>query len=225
MKWMPNKRYIALCQEKVDYYKPLIEERLGIDLGDVKVGSRKDLKKYLHSEVNEALTSVLNERNFGRAKKAIAYAILYPVMHTLAEYYIVTTDRNSLATTKGDSIIYFNEKQKSYVLKNNILDSTARHELGHISWTVLGGEEVSIEEPIVKAMNEGFALYCEQILLKDQNNGNVIASGRNADYFNCARLICHMIGIKGDDFSKKIPSEWRDYVTRIPLGNHTEPVS
>ena len=58
MKWMPNKRYIALCQEKVDYYKPLIEERLGIDLGDVKVGSRKDLKKYLHSEVNEALPSV-----------------------------------------------------------------------------------------------------------------------------------------------------------------------
>lgn len=211
--------YMKLAQEKVELYVPKIEERVGIELGDVNV------RGTLHSIVplaNHGISLLIHEV----PSSAVLMPVLAQLIYTLTAYRGFFPGEDPAFYVPPNHTIYLNMRKKvieSIIMEENSLDELIVHELGHHLWFKLGGYHNYLsheKEPREKLMIEGFATYCEYIWFSDfypDKRKRPLNSFGNPNYHAGALRMVRFVQEQGDDVLLRVPREWRELGRATPL--------
>ena len=171
-----KERILETYRRAKDKYLLLIEQRTGIDLGDVKVewignSVRREFKHFL----NEALKKEKNKVQ--RIALRIGAFGFYPIMELLRMYKEDSEEASYNTRTQTIDVLFgFNSKihllrETTYGFSQTIDENTV-HELTHHLWNRIPGRVPSEETPIL--WKEGFAIYGEHNWFSD-----FLPEGRN----------------------------------------------
>lgn len=165
---LTKKQYLDICTEKVAHYKQGIEEKTGIDLGDLKVSSTFALPAH-------RVRSHLMEFYFLNEKRNVLFdacAIsLVPFVYGASLVSAIRPDYMAFyaALVGVDPTIFFNTRLRNTLSLENSdtidsLDVPLVHELSHRLWhAILNDASISGDTRFNRRfpfLSEGYADYC-----------------------------------------------------------------
>ncbi|MFA5382657.1 MAG: hypothetical protein WC356_05790 [Candidatus Micrarchaeia archaeon] len=171
-------------QQKVDKYTPLIEEKIGVTLGEIILLDNKSAGlrtvKLLSKAIKESYKEISKDSNniIEYLVTMGFYTIINLVMlpHALLMNYSNCSSYSATPINKKNCITFpIDIIERIDILENpeKIDDATIVHELFHIAWARLGGTLDLTHVKNTKAfLNwiEGFAVYCTLDLSNELNN-------------------------------------------------------
>ncbi len=220
--------YLDLVQEKVEKYKPLIEKKTGVELGDISVREYHKLIPNIIEELVKELNSELSKKGLGVISRTLTECIfllvftpLFSLVNSAVGYFYTSMKCHNYP----DLAIYvpFGHYERIKRLKNNLeikkkyLDEMVVHELSHILEEKLGGDrekKLSFRLPLENVWwSEGFAVYCQQnwfadFYPKDYKLLNLDQRGLRK-YKRVKKKIERLVKIRGENILFRIPKEIR----------------
>jgi len=219
--WLPwekreREEYLSKAREKVEFYKPKIEEKTGVSLGDVKV---RDWNLSLESIIeNYTINSIaIDMYNKGRPLKI--YELDKIVRECLIEgvkYYALRRIIPSRGGkfVKRNNTIYFKTgpfSRTASTIRGKMdytLDEDVVHELSHGLWEKLRAEMISGGREGYLTWSEGFATFCAHDYFSEFYPKNAIRSPvcySGSIYRVGYQIIRQMINKYGEGILLKIP--------------------
>lgn len=225
--------FLSKAKEKVDFYKPKIEEVVGVKLGEVKV---KDLR-YFRDDSIEDITrrKIIKEKNkLGREltdleindiNLAENIAKKISVLPVWLFFSLYGTELKHFKPINNSSIIYISFYLPSRYPSNKLrlkmslltLDTKIIHELSHALWySILGNVEEDKERfkefKLERLWSEGFATYCEQEYLSGIYQENTIINKVNYGIYRKGKeKIEGLVKKYGKDIVLEVPKRWEEF--------------
>ena len=137
--------YLEKIRNIVDFYKPKIEEKTGVNLGDVQV---KDAKKCLEDLAKD-------EGKFLRITTKMLSLFLYMIDKSLLHNIMMVYEHN----------IYLPFDEKNTYHLDFCAELHVIHELSHVLWNCKKKRDAGTNQELV--WSEGFADYCERDYFSD----------------------------------------------------------
>lgn len=207
--------YLQLISSKINYYKPLIENKSKTALGNIELREYKFLVDDQYFE--EGL------------KNRIIYALKKPFLELARMQHedklglsIVSSHRQDV-----DSILYvpFGVYAKERIFAGSFsapqphLDRVVVHELSHILFSKIEGKRSkkhSKQDPQTEVIwNEGFAIYCSKVFFSNLYPPEIKVDpylenlGKN--YNVGAKKVQKIINLKGKEVLFEIPKRWPEF--------------
>lgn len=181
-----KERHVNYLNNLKDFYQPKIEEKTGVDLGDVKVKKyvdkidgiyydrmQEEIEKHMKPNIDSPLGLNYLELLLKKTPNDLwmidlSFRIIFPLVKSLLEFQNqmisgLTYENNSIYIPTG-----WSHRFVHYVYKEK-WDSVIVHELSHCLWDKISNS--SSKDELVKMKNkegkiftkwiEGFASYCE----------------------------------------------------------------
>jgi len=232
-----KREYLERVEDKVKFYKPRMEEKVGFKLEGVQIKTYKEFFNYakneLHKHVKEEIKklektnlSTLERKLYPYLFKGIANLGVVPLLKI---YTMYTEDVETFSYK--DSVIYvpFGLSTKSDLFSKeqygvDRLDRGVVHELSHHLWMEVRKRDKCEEEKREKGRRiwaEGFAEYCtldyfEDIYPKDYQMKKVVIS--HPIYEKGYEKMENLVREHGKDIVLQVPSKWRRFnVIAVPL--------
>jgi hypothetical protein len=214
--------FMNKARERVDYYKPLIEEKCGINLGDVKI---KDFKEwvpddiYRHAPMNAAKFAweegrVPTEGDFYRSfiKSSLSEATDVPLSWLYFTFTSKVGDLGHFDNTIYVPFYFVNRyKDTDFEERSRRLDYAIVHELSHTLWGKIC-ENDTRNKGERKLWSEGFATYCADKFFADlYPKGIPRYFISEEEYVNGKKKIEELISEKGEGILLKIPNRWKEF--------------
>jgi hypothetical protein len=221
-----KEKFLNQVREKVNYYQPMIEQKCGVSLGDVKV---KDNKKWLSDTVygDAPRLAVEYAWNNGRTPTELDYNLFF-IIASVGEAVMLPPLClfNSLLGAdfrhNNDTIyVPFNYMNRfmdfNFKRRTRDMDYGVVHELSHGLWDKLSRNELFEERGNLKEFGEkrkwfeGFATYCAEDYFAefypestktDYNTPKLYKEGKEK--------IKEAVDKYGEEIILKIPRVWRE---------------
>lgn len=215
--------FLAKVEERVRYYKPKIEEKTGVKLGDVKV---RDNKHFL-SEVpyrSTYLDAAKNAWKQGRlpTKRDVHASFLASSIGELILFvpFGIYNFINDADFRYYDSTIYvpfnFSNRFMDIDFKKRIkrLDYGVVHELSHTLWEKILGEPGG-QSGEGRKWFEGFATYCaDEYFAEFYPSGTQKMTDLPKVYLEGKKKVEELIEAQGEQTLLKIPLKWMEFSQR-----------
>jgi len=217
-----RQEFLEKVREKVGYYKPRIEERCGIGLGDIEVkDNRKLIFDHLHdSYYRHAIENALNQ---GRFPSELDFMFSFSTVAVAgAASFLPICIYNALRGAEmrfNNNTIYvpFNYMNRfmdpDFKLRERKLDYAVVHEIGgHCLWHKIAGEIDSKEYLFNggRSWDEGFATYCADDYFADFYPEGAEMMQTRGVYANGKRKIEELVGRYGKDIVLEVPKRWKE---------------
>jgi len=210
-----KKDLISIISDKVDLYKPKIEEKIGFKLTPVAVKNFsersdalyfRDLNKFIisnPSKNNDKLSIFMFATSFYTAK-----IISDPILACMP--FLFSYDPTPAA-------VYLNLSWPMRYVQANIKEELSRsddsvvHELSHHIWANLSGSMIADFHGNLKKAKpwiEGFAEYCAHYYFEDLYTKK---PGSHMSYRKHVDLIQKCLEKYGEDILFEIPSRWKEF--------------
>jgi len=166
--------FLAKTREKVIQYKPKIEERFAVNMGEIHV---KDFKYYLREYTKDQLqeeyqkyAEKVGREPSGFTKGILAFPTLTGITIGRPLCWLIMSLSGGMMKHYNSTLYvpfyYINQfNDMDFKNRERRLDQTVVHELSHKLWYSLGGNESS--ERNWRLWNEGFAGYCAEVYFAD----------------------------------------------------------
>jgi Clp amino terminal domain, pathogenicity island component len=214
--------FLSLYRSAVAYYKPKIEQRTGIQLGNISVLDYSVLYQHKIEEYTEKvkpgmrglIKSLLFRRSLRRYRERAASAYAKRSHELSASYY-----RNAIYVSF-----------ESGTPHEEAVALLAVHELSHALWERIAGEPIDQQWAIAARTNaeelekynlfiEGFATYAERVWFRDfypSSMKHILDTWRlktGSVYLRGCRKIEMLVDKLGTEILLKIPKQWRELET------------
>jgi hypothetical protein len=210
--------HLSIYRLAVDYYKPRIEKRTGVSLGDITVWEFANLPEHRMEEIGQqrsrclprALWRLLHRKRLRRYAEAFA------------TFNVDTSRKHAACYFRHGIYVSFD----SGVQHDEQVAFTVVHELSHALWETLSAASLSEllwnkplspeEEENLKLFGEGFAMYCEQIWFLDLYPAYLRDCVKNrirdpdTIYARGLRQVERLVEQHGTQFLLEIPKRWRE---------------
>lgn len=215
-----RKAYLKRVESAVSIYKPRIEERTGISLGDVEVKEYCELRKqFFKKEIPEIINKLIEKQKINtRIGKAIYGGIFSAIGNSfISVYSLISEEITEMSCAYSTIYVPFGLSRKLGFLLNEFsgidnTDTSVVHELSHILWDRLEDhnqkEQAIRKHKSYKSWGEGFATYCENILFAD-----FYPKEYKWESYHYRRDMLKVKGIVnefGESILLKIPSKWQE---------------
>ncbi len=201
----------------VDKYLPLIEQRTGIDMGEVKVNGfgptiRRKFRELVRVHSGDA--SLLDKIGIN-----VGYVIAFPILELL-RMYMEEKMTASYNQEENEMLVSFGIGTKAHLLNgmlyghnsNQSIDETILHELTHHLWNRIPKNVPMKDSP--GHIVEGYATYGGFDWFSD-----FLPSGRNGNdmmklplkYLHGRNIIEKLVRIHGEEILLEIPTKPKDF--------------
>lgn len=215
-----KKEFMDEVRQKVDYYKPRIEERCKISLRDVKV---KDNREWLSDLLSETayIRAIENAWEAGKVPTEIDYrfsflgaSVIESLMVTPIWLYnsLSGTDFRQYDDTIYVPFYYINRfMDMDFKRRINGLDYGVVHELSHVLWDRINKNK---DGPFGEWRKwfEGFATYCADDYFADFYSGE---TEKRFDlpkvYTDGKKRIEELIKGNGKGILLEVPRKWKEF--------------
>jgi len=212
--------FLGLYRSSVAYYKPGIEKRTGVRLGDMAVWDYSQL----HQDRLEDLKRRVSPRRVGIVRSLVLRRQLRKLWQNSAEAY---ADKGRKCTA-----VYFNNaiyvSFGSNTAHEHALAVTTVHELSHALWERLEGRPLHVSPPLnrqleateldkFKLLVEGYAAYAERTWFLDlypAGTRDVLPHARMdpaSIHYKGLRKVEELVKQHGSEILLEIPKRWRDF--------------
>lgn len=212
--------FLENVRRKVEYYKPRIENKCKINLGEVKVKDNKywlaDVlygsvrKRVIENESNQGKIPTAVDFHMGFMNASISEALL---MGPLWIYNsVIGTDFRHYNNTIYAPFNYINRSMDiDFKERTKRLDYGVVHELSHTLWDKILGE-TSNHPKEGRKWFEGFATYCADEHFADfYPNGTWKAFDLPEVYSGGKKMVEQLISKHGDEILLEIPRRWEEF--------------
>lgn len=216
-----REEFMNRVRERVDYYKPLIEEKFGINLGNVKV---KDNKEWLPDLLYETAPILAAKHAWadGKVPTEIDFNLSF-IGASIAEVialpptWLYSTIIMNVDFRHNDGTIYvpFNYANRfldiDFKGRSKRMDYGVVHELSHTLWGRLS-ENKDRDFKVGRKWSEGFATYCTDVYFE-----NIFPSRTQKIYelpkvyTKGKEIIERVIAEHGENILLEIPKRWEEF--------------
>lgn len=205
---LAKEAYLERYRTAVGRYKPLIEERTGIGLGDICVKDIKHLDSdFLRDEVSE-----LKSEGRGYLYIAALYALSWPISKVSS-----IKDRKDIVAKYYNSSIYVAFNREPSDLDEKV-DQDVVHELTHCLWERLGGSyDISMgreSKERWRNISEAYANYGQKVWFSDFYHNYDFENSSLSDAVD-AWKISRLEDIYGERVLFRIPKAWEELAKEL----------
>ncbi|MBS3146513.1 hypothetical protein J4471_02340 [Candidatus Woesearchaeota archaeon] len=213
-----RKAFLDKVRQKVNYFKPKIEERCNIKLGQIQVKDNKDwLADVLYSRAQE--NAINNAWTQGRIPTELDYLASFTIASTVevlatVPIWLYNTLAGADFRHHNNTIyvpFYFMNKFMDIDFKERSkhLDYGVVHELSHSLWDKISGNSVDPS----RLWFEGFATYCTECFFTDLFPPGIenTSDGLPSVYIEGKRKIETLVERYGKEIVLEIPKIWKEF--------------
>lgn len=217
---LKREEILEKVRNKVEFYKPKIEEKCNIDLGEILVKDYDEwLKDWQRDNVDKEYVKPILLKNSKLSKLETSLVSLKVLGGTMLLTPFIWSFMNIIGADMKhyNSSIYvpFYFKNRLYGLdfeqREKQLDQSVVHELSHNLWYKLGGRD-SFEKN-GRVWNEGFASYLEQVYFSDlyQREYQLAFCDKNNIYSRGREKIEALVQRYGKEIVLQVPKRWQEF--------------
>jgi len=213
-----RKEFLGKFRKKVDYYKPRIEERCKVSLGEVLV---KDNREWLYDKLFDLSTetAIQNAQGYRRSPCQTDFNYAHLVAFIARGFLIPTLwFSNNFGQTdyrQSNGVIYVpfyyaNRKgDLDFKLRELAMDTGVVHELSHVLWEKISGrKDIGLKGRSI--WFEGFATYCENNYFQDFYLNN-IRTGYSGVYKTGMERVEEAVKRHGENILLQVPKRWEEF--------------
>jgi hypothetical protein len=211
--------HLSIYRLAVDYYKPRIEKRSGVSLGDIAVWEFEKLPGHEMAEIS-------------RQKSRWLPYVLWRLLHgkRLSKYAEQLARSNAIAGRRYTACYFRRAIYVSFasgVQHEEEVATTVVHELSHALWETLSGVPFHAQPSgterlrpkdrrILKLLIEGFAVYCEKAWFLDLYPGHLRESVQkrklipDSVYERGFLQVNRLVEKYGSEIVLEIPKRWHE---------------
>jgi len=218
-----REEFLDRVREKVEFYKPKIEERCNLTLGVVKVKDNREWRDDIFYGTNGVAwkRSIEEAWKSGRAPNRIDFMLGYSTAG-MAELimrfplFLYNTFSGPLMRHHNNTLyvpFYYANRfmDIDFKRRTELLDYSVVHELSHSVWDELAGNEDHLHDG-GRIWFEGFATYCAESYFADlYPEGTEKHSNLPKLYLNGKGKIEELVASHGEDIILEIPSKWKSF--------------
>jgi hypothetical protein len=198
-----REEYLSSVRSAVQRYKPQIEEKTGIDLGEICVKEYKHLPRDIFSELYTPRTNPIKRLLFYGLRGLVNAKTWYheqkePMLYHNSTIYVGfgNATRTDMQTSVGGI--------------DSLIDQKIVHELLHALWDKLGGEKQSELHKDGINFLEGFTTYGDRYWLLDFYPEGYQLTDRGVGKYKVGVMkVKDLINQRGEGIFLRIPSEWK----------------
>jgi hypothetical protein len=226
--------FLHALQQRIDRYKPVLEQEFDVVLGDVAaapLSSRKWLASIFAKSDRELHAATVSR--YGRPPTATRLCLheleklllRLPALAYLAwrqwypDFYVKWDDdaRQVLVSFSGWSVAAYAKRIPS-------LDQIAVHEMAHGVWDRLAQDQRSSHSRRWRMWNEGFAHYIADIHMKPRYPPTaVVATEFSESRKRALRLVDELVDEFGSQILRSVPQRWPEFDERAALRSGNAP--
>jgi hypothetical protein len=216
-----KEKHLDQIKARVANYQPKIEERTGINLGNIEVLDKREMSDELIREMIGE--DFLNEESLAK-KLSIPpeiyyfpkYAIISPLIRVLNKIHY---DKAVMGYCDSKIYVDLNKRLRNQFLGLNPSaddDYDVVHELSHGLWEKLRDSSIQNDFEESKrelVWNEGFASYCEYRYFKDllPFRGDSQEPQEGTIYYEGFKKVEETLALNGKEILITLPKRWREF--------------
>jgi hypothetical protein len=202
--------FLGIYRSAVDFYKPRIEKKTGVSLGDIAVWDSSRMPEYTFRR---------------RMRRWLVRALRQLIRQAYPQFRSAADDTEESEWARKCSAAYYNNgiyiSFRSGTVHEEAIAAVVVHELAHALWERVAAKPLTWQ-PDVKVLEkyalfvEGFATYAERVWFLDLYPLSVRSGVINAYYnhkgvhYRGMRLVERLVREKGSEILLEIPKQWRN---------------
>jgi hypothetical protein len=222
-----KKEFIDKVRDKVAHYKPRIEDKCNINLGNVDV---KDNKEWLNDICFNDVSIRATEMAWDNSRVANESDFNYMYTISSLSYFLLQAPLFLYHSFRGADFRYYkNTIYVPFYYQNRFFDIDFKerekrldygvvHELSHSLWDKIAGSKSTLN-PFFLGLEwfEGFATYCTEDYFTLDNPINLKKVRVNGRYISGKEKVCRVIQNYGEEHLLDIPKNWQEFEKLIGI--------